>query len=254
MQPTRAVIKVSGHNLDQPDFLDALGAALAPVQQPTVLVHGGGKEITAALEQYNLTSAFIDGLRVTSPASMEVMEMVACGRINKRVVARLVAAGHPAIGLSGVDLGLLRCVPYRPQGIDLQRVGTIVAVHTERLDALLALGWLPVFAPVALGHDDNLPYNVNADQVAQAIAGALAVHCPTELVFISNIPGVLLDGQIAPHLTAAAIEQHIQSGLIYGGMIPKVRSALDALQQGVSSVRITHMIGLADGGTRITIE
>lgn len=242
-----SVVKVGGNELDDPAFLDGLAAAVAAFAGPLVLVHGGGKEISAALDHYGLEVRFVDGLRVTSPEAMAVMQMVVCGTINKRVVARLVAAGAPALGLSGIDLGLLRCRPHRPGGADLGRVGAISAVNVEAIRAMLAAGWLPVFAPVALGADDGLSYNVNADMVAEAIAGALG---GTELVFVSNVPGVILGGAVAAQLDAAAVEAAIGSGEISGGMVPKVRSALAALDAGAASVRITDLAGFSDGGTR----
>jgi len=242
-----SVVKVGGNELDAPAFLDGLAAAVAGFAGPLVLVHGGGKEISAALDRYGLEVRFVDGLRVTSPEAMAVMEMVVCGTINKRLVGRLLAAGARAIGLSGVDLGLLRCVPHRPGGADLGRVGAVTAVDAAAIIDMLGLGWLPVFAPVALGADDGLSYNVNADMVAEAIAGAIG---ETELVFVSNVPGVILGGAVAPQLDAAAVAAAIESGEISGGMVPKVRAALAALGAGAASVRITNLAGFSDGGTR----
>jgi len=241
-----SVMKVSGHELDDPTFLDGLVVALRDLQQPAVLVHGGGKEISAAVEQAGLPVEFVDGLRVTSPAIMDIMQRVVCGTINKRIVTALVQAGVKALGLSGLDLGLLRCEPYRPAGRDLGRVGTVTSVDGAALRALLNLGWLPVIAPVGLGMD-GLSYNVNADMVAEAIAGELG---NTELVFISNVPGVLVEGKVIPTLTSAAVEAYIATGVISGGMIPKVRSALAALNRGAASVRIVNLAGLHNGGTR----
>ncbi|WP_298818732.1 acetylglutamate kinase [Chloroflexus sp.] len=246
-----SVIKVSGHELDDPAFLTGIAAALRAMSQPVVLVHGGGKEINEAVLQAGLAVEFVDGLRVTSPEVMNIMQMVVCGTINKRIVTTFVNAGMRAIGLSGLDLGLLRCEPYRPNGRDLGRVGVVTAVDSEVLRHLLAAGWLPVIAPVAMGQADGLSYNVNADMVAEAIAGALP---GAELVFVSNVPGVFIDGQIAPILTPAAVEAHIARGTITGGMIPKVRSALAALSRGATSARIVNLAGLRDGGTRFVAE
>lgn len=248
------VLKVSGHELDQPAFLSRLAAAVAALAEPAVLVHGGGKEISAALEQAGIVSEFMDGMRVTSLASMHTMEMVVCGSIGKRIARTFVGAGIAALSLSGVDLGLLRCVPYRPDGHDLQQVGQIVAVAHERLQALLAHGWLPIIAPVALGIEDLLPYNVNADYVAHAIAAALAPHHTVELTYISILPGVLQHTQLLPRLTPTQAAAYIADGTIYGGMIPKVQAALAALQDGISSVRITDLDGLSGGGTRFVPE
>lgn len=250
-RPT-TVIKVGGNELDNPVFLDGLVAALSTQSGAIALVHGGGKEISAALERYGQTVTFVDGLRVTPPESMAIMEMVVCGQINKRLVGRLVGSGQQALGLSGVDLGLMRCTPLRPNGIDLGRVGQVTNVDILALQMLLTSSWLPVIAPVALGENDNLSYNVNADHVALAIAAALTTAAASvELVFVSNVPGVLLQGEVIPELDAAQIEQAIVDGVIYGGMIPKVRSALAALAQGVTAVRITDLKNWTAGGTRI---
>jgi len=242
------VIKVGGNELDEPTFLAGLTTAVAGFEGPMILVHGGGKEISAALDREGLPVEFVEGLRVTTPAAMEVMQRVVCGTINKRIVASLVGAGVKAIGLTGIDLGLLRCAPHRPGGADLGRVGVVTDVDAPALRIMLSLGWLPVFAPVAIGADDGLSYNVNADMLAQAIAGAIG---GAELLFVTNVPGVLLDGAVAPELDRAAVQAAIDSGAISGGMLPKVRAALDALDAGAASARITNLEGFAAGGTRI---
>ncbi len=254
MEPI-TVVKVGGNELDAPEFLEGLCTMLAAFAGPLVLIHGGGKEITGALERYDQPSRFIEGLRVTPPESMAVMEMVVCGSVNKRIVAKLITAGQPALGLSGVDLGLVRCAPHRPKGADLGRVGEVTRVDTVALRTLIAQGWLPVIAPVALGEEDGLAYNINADHMALGVAAGLtrAGDAPSEVVFVSNVPGVMLDGQVIARLTATEIEQGIASGAISGGMIPKVRSALAALKSGASGARITNLEGFAEGGTRITM-
>ncbi len=244
------VLKIGGNEIDQPEFLQGLCAALAALPGPGVVVHGGGKEIAAALARHGLDYEVVDGMRATSPAAMTVVEQVLSGAVNKRLVRLLNAAGLPAIGLSGVDLGLLQTEPLRPGGRDLGRVGEIVAVRAAMLHTLLAHGWLPVVSPVSVDRADGLPTNVNADHAALAVAAALAAD---ELVFVSNVPGVLLGGAVAPQLTAADIEAHIASGAITGGMVPKVRSAVAALA-AVRAVRITDLAGLAGGGTRIIAE
>ncbi|RRR66987.1 MAG: acetylglutamate kinase [Candidatus Viridilinea halotolerans] len=241
------VVKVGGNELDDPAFLAGLSRAVAAFGQPLVLVHGGGREITAALDAAGLPVQFIEGLRVTSPEAMAIMQQVVCGTINKRVVTSLLQVGVRALGLSGLDLGLLRCEPHRPAGADLGRVGLVTAVETPAIHAMLAQGWLPVFAPVALGAADGLSYNVNADMVAQALAAALP---GAELLFISNVPGVLIDGEVAPDLDVAATDAAIASTAIHGGMVPKVRAALAALEAGAASARITNLAGFATGGTR----
>ncbi len=241
------VVKVGGNELDEPAFLDGLCRAVAGWSGPLVLIHGGGKEITAAMELHGLPVEFAGGLRITSPEALEVMQSVVRGTVNARVVRNLVNAGVPALGLTGLDLGLLRCEPHRPDGRDLGRVGNVTTVNTAALQAMIDLGWLPVFAPLALGNADGLAYNVNADMIAQAVAAALGAE---ELVFVSNVPGVILDGQVAPRLSATEVAEAIGSGAISGGMIPKVRAALGALAAGARSVRICNLAGFTGGGTR----
>lgn len=258
MSATTTVVKVSGKQLDDHAFLDGLCHVLATMptkDHHVILVHGGGKEITATMDRFGQQPTFIDGLRVTPPETMLIMEMVVSGSINKRIVSKLVSEGRAAIGLSGIDLGILRCVPHRPAGIDLGRVGEVTKVDVPTIRHMLDMGWLPVFAPVALGQEDGLSYNVNADHVAQALAAALAHPDtgigPTEVVFISNVPGVLIRNRVIPELTASEIETAIEQKSIVGGMIPKVRSALGALAAGVTSARITNLEGLESGGSRI---
>jgi acetylglutamate kinase len=243
------VLKIGGNEIDQPAFLSGLCAAVSTLAGPGVIVHGGGKEIAATLAQYGLDFEVVDGVRATSEAAMAVVEQVLSGAINKRLVRQLNAVGVMALGLSGVDLGLLYTRPYRPGGRDLGRVGEIVHVHAEVLHVLVKQGWLPVVSPVSIDQNDKRPTNVNADHAALAIAAALEAN---ELIFVSNVPGVLIDGAVVSHLTPADVETHIASGTIAGGMVPKVRSAVDALER-VRAVRITNLAGLRAGtGTCIT--
>ena len=190
-------------------------------------------------------------MRATSAEAMAIVEQVLSGAVNKRLVARLNAGGVPAIGISGVDLGLMQTEPLRPGGRDLGRVGHVVAVRAAIVQALQAQGWLPVVSPVSVDQTDQLPTNVNADHAALAVATALGAD---ELIFVSNVPGVLIDGGVVARLMPADVEAHIASGAIAGGMVPKVRSAVDALS-GVGAVRITNLAGLQSGtGTQITRE
>ena len=240
------VIKVGGNEIDQPDFLAGLCAGLEGMKDPPVLVHGGGKEIAAALGRHDLSYEFVGGMRATGIEAMGVVEQVLSGAINKRIVARLNAAGITAIGLSGVDLGLIETVPLRPDGRDLGRVGQVVRVRAEVLRQLLQPGWVPVISPVSVDRNDRMATNVNADSAALAVAEALSAD---ELVFVSNVPGVLLDGEVVAEMDRASVEAAISSGAISGGMVPKVRAALAALD-AVRAVRITDLAGLDRAGTR----
>ena len=241
------IIKIGGNEIDQSAFLDGLCRAITAMTPPLVLVHGGGKEIAAALERYGLEYEWVAGMRATGDVAMPVVEQVLSGAVNKRIVARLNAVGVQAIGLSGVDLGLMETEPLRPEGRDLGRVGEVVRVRAEVVRTLLAQSWLPVISPISIDSADRRPTNVNADSAALAVAEALEAD---ELVFVSNVPGVIIDGAVVPEMNAARIEQEIARGTITGGMVPKVRAATAALH-AVRAVRITNLEGLRGGGTRI---
>jgi acetylglutamate kinase len=209
-----------------------------------LIVHGGGKEIASWQERLGLEPHFVEGLRVTDAQSLQVAEMVLSGLVNKRLVARLVAGGVPAVGLSGVDGGLIRVERMSHPAGDLGFVGRVVEVNPTSLEALLGQGLLPVISPISLGLDGQT-YNVNADHAARAIARAVGTE---SLVFVSDVPGVLVEGSPLPHLGTDQVEPLIRDGVIGGGMVPKVRSALAALAGGVLTVRITNLEGLRSGG------
>lgn len=249
----RIVLKIGGNELDNADFVCGLIKAVRGLWQirEVALVHGGGKAIARLQERLRLQPRFVDGLRVTDDESLDVAEMVLSGWVNKRLVAQMVAKGISAVGLSGVDDGLFRVVKMAHQDQDLGWVGDVVKTHSLIVESLLSQGVIPVISPISLGLDGHT-YNVNADHAASALARALRVE---ELVFVSNVPGVLLkrgggndDGYCAATLTAAEVEALIASGEISGGMVPKARSALEALATGVSRVRITNLEGLIGGG------
>jgi acetylglutamate kinase len=238
------VIKIGGNELGAPGFLAALGETLRSAASragPPVIVHGGGQDIATLQARLGIEAVKVDGLRVTDAASLEVAEMALSGRANKQIVRALLAAGHDAVGLSGVDGGLLRCRRKQHPTADLGLVGEIVAVRADLLRLLLREGVTPVLSPISLGEDCRA-YNVNADEAAAAVAAALRAE---RLEFVSNVRGVLADGELLPQLTPSATEQLIAAGIISGGMIPKVRAALDALARGVASVRIVDLAGLS---------
>jgi acetylglutamate kinase len=244
---SKLVLKIGGNELDDPAFVAELARVVAALRPAPVLVHGGGKEIGVMQRALGGEPRFVAGLRVTDEAALAAAEMVLCGTVSTRLVAALLAAGADAQGLSGVDRGLIRVEKLQhPEG-DLGRVGRPVAVRAEVLRGLLDAGIVPVIAPISLGPDG--PYNVNADEAAGAIAAALG---QAEVVFVTNVPGVLVRDAVAPQLTQAQIEGLIADGTISGGMIPKVRSALAALDAGVRSARITNLEGLrSNAGTVI---
>ncbi len=239
------VIKIGGNELDQPAFLDGLIAALQGMSPRPLLVHGGGKAVSAWQQRVGLTPRYVGGLRVTDDETRELAVMTLAGLANKTLVAALAQAGLPALGLSGADLGLVRVTPVPGLGW----VGKPEAVDADRLRRWLAEGLLLVIAPIGLGPGGL--YNVNADQMAAAIAAALPAD---ELVFLTDVPGVRVGEAVRPVLHAAEAEALITAGIIRDGMVPKVRSALEALAAGVRRVRITHLAGLHEGGTEILRE
>jgi len=239
------VIKIGGNELDNPAFVQGLAARVAAMDTAPVIVHGGGRAIGALQEKLGLQPVKVDGLRVTDAASLEVAQMVLSGHANKLLVTALFAAGVTAVGLSGVDGGLLRCVKKQVNGADLGYVGQVVGVQPALVQHLVAQGVVPVVSPISLGLDGQV-YNVNADEAAAALAAALGADL---LSFVSNVPGVI-DGTGQPlrHLSAARTEQLIAAGVIRDGMVPKVRAALDGLAHGVAKARIVDLAGLGNGG------
>lgn len=241
------LLKIGGNDIDAPDFLRALATYVAALDRPAVIVHGGGKEIGQLQTALGIVPQWVDGLRVTDEATLAVVEMVLCGSVNKRLVRQLLTAGVEAQGLSGTDRGLLRGVRLQHPGGDLGRVGTITAVRADILLGLLAAGVTPVIAPLALGEDGGA-YNVNADHAAAAIAQAIGA---ARIVFLTNVSAVLVDGRPQPSLSAAQAQALIASGVISGGMIPKVQTALHAVALGIPQAVITDLAGLQSGGGTI---
>jgi acetylglutamate kinase len=239
---TTLVLKIGGNEIDDPTFVADLARLVAGMRPVPVVVHGGGKEIGAIQRALGGEPRFVGGLRVTDAYALQAAEMVLRGLVNTRLVAALLAAGADAQGLSGVDRGLIRVERQsHPEG-DLGNVGRPVAVRAEVLHTLLDQNVLPVIAPISLGFDGV--YNVNADEAAGAVAAALG---DAEVVFVTNVPGVLVDDMVAPQLTQAQIGLLIDDRTISGGMIPKVRAALTALEAGVRTARITNLAGLGQG-------
>jgi acetylglutamate kinase len=226
----------------------AVEAVRAEGHQP-VVVHGGGKAIADLQQKMGIQPRFIEGLRVTDEASLDIAEMVLSGLMNKRVVRTLVNANIRAAGISGVDDGTIYVEKmWHPLG-DLGRVGEIRDVDTYLLDTLIQAGIVPVVSPISFGATDALSYNVNADHAATAIAAKLGA---IKLVFISNVPGVLVADRVVRAVTADQAEQWIDEGIIFGGMIPKVRSAVEAVRGGVAQAVITNLAGVQEGsGTGI---
>ena len=244
------VLKIGGNQVEDEAFLEGFVRAVKGllVDHAVIVVHGGGKEIADLHNQLGVNFETIEGLRATSEESLRLVEMVLNGVVNTRLVRALVNGGVEAVGLSGVDMGLVRVTPLSVNGRSLGRVGAVQRVNGEALLQLLDLGVTPVISPVSLG-EDGLAYNVNADHVAAGVAVAVEA---SRLVFVSNVPGVQVTSRTMRALTVKQIEGLIADGHITGGMIPKVRSATEAVLSGVYQAVITDLAGLAnDGGTVI---
>lgn len=233
------VIKFGGSSLTD---LDALVRFLKE-SGPTVVVHGGGPEIQKQLDLLGMPSEFREGLRVTPRETMDVVEMVLAGRVNKRVVAHLRKAGFPAVGLSGIDGGTLPASLYR-QG-EWGQVGQETHVESQLLTTLLAAGFLPVLSPVGFLQDSFEPLNINADTAAAAVAAALRA---ARFIFCTDVPGLRDgEGQTLKQVTPTGISQLVGSGVISGGMIPKMEAALSALEHGVNEVVIRSLASQSPG-------
>jgi acetylglutamate kinase len=242
------VVKIGGNELDRPDWVSACARLLKSIG-PVVVVHGGGQAVSDWSRRLGLPVEKHDGLRRTTPEIAQVVEMVLGGPMNRLLVSALRQAGLDAIGLSGVDGGLLTAQPL--QNGQLGEVGEIVNVRGSLLQSLLLAGLTPVVAPVAPSLTSPVrPLNVNADQAAAAIAAALGAD---ELLFVSDVPGVSVDGVTQPTLAPAEIEQMIEGGVATGGMAAKLRAAAQASRAGVRAVRIgdLDMLGDATAGTRL---
>jgi acetylglutamate kinase len=238
------VVKYGGHAMIDESLRDGFArdvALLKFVGIHPVVVHGGGPQIDQTLTQLGVQSERIDGLRVTDRRTMDVVEMVLGGQVNQDIVTAICRHGGRAVGLSGKDDGFLladRVETMRTKKgdwVDPGRVGAMRKVKTEIVERLLTGGFIPVIAPVAVD-DQGDSLNVNADFVAAAVAGALAAE---KLVLMTDIAGVKgKSGDLLASLTRAQVAALEADGTISGGMIPKVRCALDAIEAGVGKVHV----------------
>jgi acetylglutamate kinase len=236
-----------------------------------VIVHGGGPQIGAMLKKLAIPSTFVDGLRVTDQAAMEVVEMVLTGSINKRIVTGINAAGGHAVGLSGKDGNLVIAkkiervqidpVTHESKSIDLGFVGEPEKINPEVLRTFIESNLIPVIAPVGVGRHGET-FNINADTVAGSVAGAMQAE---RLVLLTDVEGVFdQEGKLIPRLSLREARTLIANGTISGGMIPKIETAIDAVENGVGAAvildgRIPHVLLLElftqhGAGTLITAE
>ena len=203
-----------------------------------VVVHGGGKDINKALERVGIEPQFKDGLRVTDEETMEVVQEVLVGKVNKSLVTELCLQGIKAVGVCGKDSGFMKVKKATPNGLDLGLVGEVTEVDTTLINTLLDNDFVPVISTVGVDEEGN-SYNVNADYAAVAVAGALNAE---KLVFITDVAGVMRDvndpNSVISTTNTAEINELIADGTIAGGMIPKVQCCLAGVNAGVKNVHI----------------
>ena len=254
---SRVVVKFGGHAMGDDGLFKTFASDMVLLRQVgtnPIVVHGGGPQIGLMLERMAIKSEFIDGLRVTDKATVEIVEMVLAGSINKSIVASINGSGGKAVGISGKDANLLTVKKLMRKSIDpdsniekvvdLGFVGEPKAVDSKLINTLIADGFIPVIAPVGYGEDGET-YNVNADTAAGAIAGATGAQ---RMLMLTDVEGVLdRDGKLIPELTIAQANKLQKDGVISGGMIPKVETCIDAVRKGAEAAvildgRVPHAV------------
>ncbi|MGR3718118.1 MAG: acetylglutamate kinase [Thermohalobaculum sp.] len=243
------VVKFGGHAMGDATSMERFARDIVLMKQcgvQPVVVHGGGPQIGQMLERLQIESKFVDGLRVTCADTVEVVEMVLAGSINKRIVSAINAQGGKAVGLCGKDANLIVCEKALkrkkdPESniekvLDLGFVGEPVEVNPRVLEVFLESDFIPVVAPVGAGHTADETFNINADTAAGAVAGAMKA---ARLMLLTDVQGVLdKEGEVLTRLTRADIQRLIADGTIAGGMIPKVETALYGIEKGVEAAVI----------------
>ena len=239
MRGKTVVVKYGGSAMEDPKLMvQVLGdiELLKLMGMRVVLVHGGGKAISAMLTRLNMPVQFKNGLRVTDDDTMEAVQEVLIGKVNQQLVWALNEYGHNAVGISGADGKTLKAVPVSPE---LGRVGHIREVSPELIETILDDDYIPVIASVACGPDGF--FNVNADEAASAVAEALHAD---KLIYLTDVDGLFSDvndkGSLIRSLTKAETKSILASGELAGGMVPKVRSIVEAMDRGVSEVVILN--------------
>ena len=243
------VIKYGGNAMENDELKNSFArdiVLMKTVGINPVVVHGGGPQIGDLLKRLNIESQFIEGMRVTDSQTMDVVEMVLGGQVNKEIVSLINAQGGTAVGLTGKDANLIRARKLevvdrspeleRPEIIDIGHVGEVASVNVDVIDMLTRSNVIPVIAPIGVG-PDGASYNINADLVAGKVAEAMKAE---KLILLTNVSGLKSkDDKVLTGLTAQQVNDLIEDGTIHGGMLPKIRCALSAVENGV---RTSHII------------
>ncbi|HZP11968.1 MAG TPA: acetylglutamate kinase [Nevskiaceae bacterium] len=232
------VVKYGGNAMKDDDMIASFArdvVLMKLVGMNPVVVHGGGPQIGSHLEKLGKQSRFVEGMRVTDEETMDVVEMMLGGLVNKAIVSALNHAGGRAVGLTGKDGGLIRAKKMTVNGQDIGQVGDVEKIDPRVVAHLETGGFIPVIAPVGVGEHGEA-YNINADLVAGKLASVIAAE---KLVLLTNTQGVLdKKGNVLTGLSPQQVEKLIADGTISGGMLPKIRCALDAVNSGVKSAHI----------------
>lgn len=236
------VIKYGGSAMTDETLLDAVMSdivLLSLVGIKVLLVHGGGPEINEMLKKINKKTEFINGLRYTDEETMDIVQMVLCGKINKNLVAAINRTGGKAIGLCGLDGGMLKASRMKENGLDYGLVGNIVDVDPAPVANALSNGYIPVVSTVAQGVDGNVSYNVNADTAAAKLAIAMGAE---KLILLTDVMGLMRDpgdeGSLLSVVRLSEIPGLVKDGVISGGMTPKVECCVEAIRRGVKRAHI----------------
>jgi len=234
------VVKYGGNAMKGDDMIQSFArdiVLMKRVGMNPVVVHGGGPQIGKHLEKLGKKSEFIEGMRVTDSETMDVVEMMLGGLVNKAIVAAINQQGGQAVGLTGKDGGLIRARKLTIKGQDLGQVGEVEAIDPRVVTHLEAGGFIPVIAPVGVGSEGEA-YNINADLVAGKLASVLKAE---KLILLTNVMGVKdKEGNVLTGLTVPQVQGLIADGTIYGGMLPKIQCALDAVNSGVKTAVIIN--------------
>ncbi|OHV10906.1 acetylglutamate kinase [Kushneria phosphatilytica] len=242
------VVKYGGNAMTEDTLIDSFArdiVLLKEVGLNPIVVHGGGPQIGELLERLSIESRFVDGMRVTDAQTMDVVEMVLGGLVNKSIVNLINRAGGQAIGLTGKDNAQIRARQLKvtrqtpemtaPEIIDIGHVGEVEHVSTDLIEMLTSAHYIPVIAPIGVDEAGNA-YNINADLVAGRVAEALNAE---KLMLLTNVAGLMNEhGEIVTGLSTAEVDRLIDLGVIHGGMLPKIRCALEAVKHGVASAHI----------------
>ena len=238
------VIKYGGNAMTEPALKEGFArdvVLLKLIGLHPVIVHGGGPQINEMLEKVGKKGEFVQGMRVTDSETMDIVEMVLGGHVNKEIVSMITTFGGRAVGITGRDNHFIKAEKLlidKPEqnGVDIGQVGTVADIDTRLVEGLVERGCIPVIAPIGVGQNGEA-FNINADLVAGKLAEKLQAE---KLLMMTNIPGVLdKEGKLLTTLTPSRIDELIEDGTLYGGMLPKIASAVEAAKSGVKA---THII------------